>query len=237
MPKLSSAVALALVCLVDSCGQETTDKPRSGSLAEETSTASEAAFIEAMVNREDIAQRASNLTLAELFPRTGQSKVLADAFRADVVSVDAGRAFGDHFDGDPKTGIEDLAFDDPDASWRSFEVTIQVVEVYSGDVKVNTALTIGLAFGREIEMNVVSDGLMSMGQIAVFTAQGDFVVPYDRSITPVVRDGAFLSPVEGDQVPWPALGGSMDSEGSLVSQIETLTELRQLEPPQTSPLR
>lgn len=228
MPKLTSAVMLILVCLVGACGQATTDEPGSDSLAEESPAVSEAALIEAMVNREDIAQRASNHTLAELFPLTGPSEVLAAAFRADVLSVDAGRAFGDHFDEDPKTGIEELAFDNPNASWRSFEVTLQVVEVYSGDVKVGAELTIGLAFGREIELNVISEGLKSMGQIAIFTAQGDFVVPYDESITPVVQDGAFLSPVEGDKVPWPAVGGSTDSQESLVSQLDTLTELRRV---------
>ncbi|MEJ7706078.1 MAG: hypothetical protein WKF82_01685 [Nocardioidaceae bacterium] len=55
------------------------------------------------------------------------------AFRADVVSVDAGRAFGDHLDGTPETGIELLALMTPrgtgavlkfiSKSWKYFQVT------------------------------------------------------------------------------------------------------------------
>ncbi len=217
------AAVLVLGCLLAACGQ---DKDQAGN-AEQASSA-QTALIEAMVNREEIAQRASGLTLAELFPDAGHSKVLDDAFRADVVSVDAGRAFGDHMDADPNTGVEVRDFDDPEASWRSFHVRVKVVEVYSGDVEVGTELTLGLAFGRGLDEKVVSEGLMSMGQIVALTALGDFVVPYDPSITPVVWDGAFLSPVEGELVPWPAVSEGEGPEASMVSRFDTLPELRQI---------
>jgi hypothetical protein len=187
--------------------------------------ASQAAVLEAMVNRGAIGMRASGLTFEELFPRTGRSEVLADAFRADVVGVDAGRAFGGFLDDRP-TG--ELPFDDPHADWRSFHVRVKVVEVYAGDVEVGAELTIGLAFGPRLEMDVVSEGFMSMGQIVVCTARGGFVVPYDPAITPVVRDGAFLSPVEGERVPWPAVTENGGFEASVVSHFDTLPELRKI---------
>jgi len=226
MPRLHrSVLALALVCLVTACGQATPGSG-SGGASELQPEAAEAALIEAMVNREAIVARASGLTFAELFPQAGQSEVLADAFRADVVAVEAGRAFGGSldFDDDP---FGEVPFDDPEADWRSFHVRVEVVEVFSGDVTVGQELTIGLAFGSGLEMEVVSAGLMSMGNIVVFTRPGGFVVPYDPSITPVVRDGAFLSPVEGDRVSFPAVseGGG---EASLVSRLDTLPELRKV---------
>lgn len=222
-----TVVALLLVGLVGACGQTTTGQD-SGSGSQRDPAASEAALIEAMINRESIASRASNLTLDELFPRTGQSEVLDNAFRADVISVDAGRAFGDHMDGTPETGIEELPFDDPKASWRSFEVQVKVTELYSGDVKPGSELTIGLAFGRGLDLEVVSEGLLSMGEIVVFTALGGFVVPYDPSITPVVWDGAFLSPVEGGRVPWPAVTEDGGFEAEVASNFDTLIELRRI---------
>lgn len=225
MPRLHrSALAFALVCLVAACGQATpgSGSGRASGLSPE---AAEAALIEAMVNREAIGARASGLTFTELFPQVGESRALADAFRADVVAVEAGRAFGGSldFDDDP---FGEVPFDDPEADWRSFHVRVEVVEVFSGDVTVGQELTIGLAFGSGTEMEVVSEGLMSMGDIVVFTGPGHFFLPYDSS-TPVVWDGAFLSPVEGDRVPFPAVseGGG---EASLLSRIDTLSELRGL---------
>jgi hypothetical protein len=207
---------------VTACGQATLGSG-SGGASELSPEAAEAALIEAMVNREAIGMRASGLTFAELFPQAGQSEVLADAFRADVVAVEAGRAFGGSLDDDP---LGELPFDDPQADWRSFHVRVEVVEVFSGDVTVGQELTIGLAFGSGLEMEVVSAGLMSMGNIVVFTAPGHFFLPYDSS-TPVVWNGAFLSPVEGDRVPFPAVseGGG---EASLVSRLDTLPELRKV---------
>ncbi len=202
----------------------------SGSATEQSPAALETALIEAMVSREDIVERASSLTLAELFPAAGASKVLADAFRADVVHVDEGRAFVDTFDPAQASGIEEIAFDDPRADWRSFHVRLKVLESYSGDVEVGSEVTIGIAFGRDVEMKIVAEGLMSMSELVVFTAPGDFVVPYDPTIRPVLWDGAFLSPVEGDQVPWPAVSEGGGHEASLVSNFDNLSELRKIDP-------
>ena len=221
-----SAVALIALCLVGACGQATPGSGSAGASSELSPEAAEAALIEAMVNRASMGARASGLTFTELFPQVGESRALADAFRADVVAVEAGRAFGGSldFDDDP---FGEVPFDDPEADWRSFHVRVQVVEVFSGDVTVGQELTIGLAFGSGLEMEVVSEGLVSMGDIVVFTRPGDFVVPYDPSITPVVWDGAFLSPVEGDRVPFPAVsleGGAAPA----VSRFDTLSELRKI---------
>jgi hypothetical protein len=209
------------VCLVTACGQATPGSG-SGQASELSPEAAEAALIEAMVNREAIVARASGLTFTELFPQVGESKALADAFRADVLAVDAGRAFGGSLDDDP---LGELPFDDPQADWRSFHVRVEVVEVFSGDVTVGQELTVGLAFGSALEMEVVSAGLMSMRDIVVFTRPGDFVVPYDPSITPGVWDGAFLSPVEGDRVPFPAVSDGGGAAPAL-SRFDTLPELR-----------
>lgn len=226
MTKLPTVAAL-LMCFVTACGP-TTSMPGSGSRPDKSMEIAEAALVNAMMNREAIAQRASELTLDELFPARGRSEILASAVRANVLGVDEGRAFGDRMSGgSDTTTIPELPFDDPAASWRSFEVRVRVVEVYAGDAKVDSEITIGLAFGKELERSVVIDGLMSMDQIVVFIARGDFVVPYDSALLPVVRDGAFLSPVEGERVPWPALAEERPEAGVL-SNFDTLAELRSI---------
>lgn len=227
--RLRSAASLLLVVLVAACGQATTAGSGTGSASEESASSLEAELIQTMVDREQAVLRPSRLTLLELFPVAGQSEVLADAFRADVLSVDPGRGFDNNLDENMVVlgPVQEVPFDDPRADWRSFEVRVKVAEVYWGEVTVGTELTIGLAFDAGTELNLVSGGFASMGQVVAFTARGDFVVPYDPAITPVLWDGAFLSPVYGDRVPWPVLS-EPGSGASVVSHLDTIAELRQI---------
>ncbi len=231
--RFRSAVALLLVCAVAACGQATAGSG-DGSASEESAAAFEAELIQTMIGREEGVVRTGKLTLAGLFPAAGQSDVLADAFRADVLSVEVGRTFTNNVDENYEVvgPVHEVPFDDPRADWRSFEVRVKVAEVYWGDVTAGTELTIGLAFSVQTDLKVITEGFASMGQLVVFTAHGDFVVPYDPAVTPVLWDGAFLSPVDGDQVPWPVLSEAAGSSGdSVVSHFDTLSELRQIPSP------
>ncbi len=222
--RFPSVLGLLLVCLVGACGHV-----RSGSgdgSTSESAAAFEAELIQAMVGKEEGALRPT-LTLAEMYPGVGQSKVVADAFRADVVGVDAGRAFNNFDENFERTPLQEVPFDDPRADWRSFEVRVKVAEVYWGDVTAGTELALGLTFNAQTELTVVSEGFASMGEVVVFTATGDFVVPYDPTIIPVLWDGAFLTPVEGERVPWPVLS-EPGSGAPVVPDLDTLAELRQL---------
>ena len=203
---LVSVAWLLLISGVAACGQATAGSG-AGSASEEPATAFEAELMQTMIDREDGVSRPGKLTFAELFPPAGQSQVLADAFRADVLSVDIGRTFTDNIDanGEVTAPVEEVPFDDPRADWRTFEVRVKVAEVYRGDVTAGTELTLGLTFNAQTDSEVVTEGFASMGDLVVFTARGDFIVSYDPAITPVLWDGAFLSPVNGDRIPWPVL--------------------------------
>ncbi len=225
-----SAVALLLICVVAGCGQATPGSG-DGSASEESAAAFEAELIQTMVGREEAVVRPGKLTFAELFPASGQSEDLADAFRASVLSVDVGRTFTDNVDEnyEVKGPVHEVPFDDPRADWRSFEVRVKVAEAYWGDVTAGKEVTIGLAFTAQTEVKVVTEGFASMGQFVVFTARRDFVVPYDPAVIPVLWDGAFLSPIEGERVPWPVLSDAAGSSGaSMVSHFDTLSELRRI---------
>lgn len=92
-----SAAALLLVCMLAACGQATAGSG-DGSASGESAAAFEAELIQTMVGREEAVFRPSKLTLAELFPADGKSEVVADALRADVLSVEVGRTFTDNVD-------------------------------------------------------------------------------------------------------------------------------------------
>jgi len=165
--------------MLAACGQATAGSG-DGSASEESAAAFEAELIQTMIDREEAVFRPGKVTLAELFPAAGQSEVLADAFRADVLNVEVGRTFTNNvYENYEVVGpVHEVPFDDPRADWRSFEVR----------------------------------------------------VTYDPAITPVLWNGAFLSPVDGDQVPWPVLSEAAGSSGaSVVSHFDTLSELRQIQ--------
>lgn len=187
----------------------------------------EAALVDALVNRQAIVSSSAGYwpTLSELFPADNSSAILRDAFRAEVVDVDPGVAFAGTLDGEPGQ-IELPTFDDESAQWRSFHVNVRVSEVFAGPMETGQLVTLGIAFGSNLEQSVVENGFTSMGEVVAFTANGDFVVPYDESLVPVLYDAAFLSPVDQGAVPFPALQEAGAGQDELAAQMDTLEELR-----------
>jgi hypothetical protein len=185
-----------------------------------TSLDPEADLIDAMIARESIANRAGDLTIEDLFAKAGG----VDSFRAEVVQVGVGKAFNDVMtDNDPRA--EEVPFDDSKADWRTFHVQVRVLEVFVGDETPTSEVTLGLAFGRDLGVEIVRGGLLSMQEIVVFTDADNDVFSYDPTVQAVLYDGAFLSPVDGGTVPFPVL--STDGRSTkLVDAIDSLAELR-----------
>ena len=100
-----------------------------------------------------------------------------------------------------------------------------VQEVFGGDETPNSEVTLGLAFGRDLSIGIVSGGLLSMEEIVVFTDSDSAVFSYDPAVQAVLYDGAFLSPVDRGTVPFPMLTNNGYSR-RLVDAIDSLAELR-----------
>lgn len=222
-----AATTGVLACLLTvSCSQGDSTRVAPGSDAASPNSEAEQAFIQAMISREQIASRARTPTVNLLFLLNGTGGILDDAFRAEVVDVRPGIGIASNMDeNSDTTGPRQVSFDDPQADARTFEVRVRVLETFAGDVRPGDELVLGLAFGSGLELQTVVDGVTNMGEVVTFTDRGEFVMPYDPSVTPILLDGAFLSPVRGDQVPWPAIAkGSILPQ--LVAKIDTLSELR-----------
>jgi hypothetical protein len=212
------AVAAAMVAMgsvvLSACGSSSVGQS-SPSVGEGTSLDPEADLVDAMIARESIVSRAGVLTIDDLFAKSGE----VDSFRAEVVGVEPGKAFNDPH-------AEDVPFDDGAADWRTFHVRVRVLEVFGGDDTPNSEVTFGLAFGRDLSHEIVSGGLLSMGEIVVFTYPDADVFSYAPAVQGVFYDGAFLSPVDGGSVPFPVLTDNGQHSSKLIDAIDSLTELR-----------
>ena len=136
---MRSVLALAATLVVlSACGQSVSEPPQATAPAQSDPQAEEA-VVRAMINREAIVLYASVPTVEDLFPADpGQRSVAAGGFLADVVGVQPGRAFHDK----PELSVpEPVPFDDPSASWRTFHVSVRVVETFVGDSKPGDELT------------------------------------------------------------------------------------------------
>jgi hypothetical protein len=212
-----SAVILAWV--LAACGSASVGQASSPA-GQASSRDPEADLIDAMIARESIVSRGGGLTVDDLFSKSGG----VDSFRAEVVEVTAGQAFNDVLtDKDPHS--VKVSFDDGTADWRTFHVRVRVLEVFGGDETANSEVTLGLGFGDGISIETVSGGLLSMEEIVVFTAPENQVFSYDPAVRAVLNDGAFLSPVEGGNVPFPVLTDN-GYPSKLIDAIDSLAELR-----------
>jgi hypothetical protein len=181
----------------------------------------QAELIDVMIARESIASRAGGLAVDDLFAKSGG----VDSFRAEVVEVTAGRAYNDVLT-DEKSHAEEVSFDDGTADWRTFHVRVRVLEVFGGDETPNSEVTLGLAFGGDLSIEIVSGGLLSMEEIVVFTDPENDVFSYDPTVQGVLNDGAFLSPVDdGGTVPFPVLTDNGYSS-KLIDAVDSLADLR-----------
>lgn len=211
-----SAVVLALA--LSACGSSSAGP--ASSPAGPASHDPEAELIDVMIARESIVNRGGSFTVEDLFAKSGG----VDSFRAEVVEVTAGKAFNDvSTDKDPHA--EEVSFDDDAADWRTFHVRVRVLDVFGGDVTPNSEVTLGLGFGDDLSAEIVSGGLLSMDEIVVFTAPESDVFSYDPAVQAVLNDGAFLSPVNGDTVPFPVLTDNGYSP-KLIDAIDSLADLR-----------
>jgi hypothetical protein len=137
-----------------------------------------------------------------------------DSYRAEVVEITAGKAFNDVLTDDPHA--EELSFDDSTADWRTFHVRVRVLEIFGGDETPNSEVTLGLAFGSDLSIETVSGGLLSMGEIVVFTALETDVFSYDPAVQGVLNDSRNRQ-AEPAAVP-SAESGRMDLPMSALSQ-------------------
>lgn len=213
--------ALIGLAVAAACANSSTQVASVGSAPEE-----EAALVEALVNRQAIASYPEDYwpSFNDLFPSSGQSEVLESAFLADVERVEPGLAYASSADGQ----IELASFEDERAEWRTFRVDVRVTETFAGDVEAGEQVALGFAFGSSLEQSVVEDGFTSMGQIVAFTEHGK-TASGDPSLVPVLANAAFVSPVDGQSVLFPALQAGGVGQPELAARFDTLEELRSVE--------
>jgi len=159
------AALVSVLVVLSACGQSV-NEPTQATAPARSDPEAEAAVVRAMINREAIGLRTGVPDVDDLFPGTGQRSVAAGGFLADVVGVKPGLAFHDNMS---RLVPEPVPFDDPGADWRTFHVSVRVVETFVGDSKPGDELTLGLAFGSGLETSTVTNGFESMGQIVAFT--------------------------------------------------------------------
>jgi|RhiMethySRZTD1v2_1073278.scaffolds.fasta_scaffold09892_11 hypothetical protein len=210
----AGVVATGSAVILAACGSASVGQA-SPPAGQASSRDPEADLIDAMIARESIAGRPGGLTVEDLFAKSGG----VDSFRAEVVEVMPGKAFDDG------SHSEEVPFDAGTADWRTFHVRVRVQEVFGGDETPNSEVTLGLAFGRDLSIEIVSGGLPSMEEIVVFTDPDSDVFSYDPAVQAVLYDGAFLSPVDRGTVPFPVLTNNGYSR-KLVDAIDSLAELR-----------
>lgn len=154
--------------------------------------------------------------------------VTTAVIRGRIAEVAQGRAFAVPGGDAPDGTLTD--FDDGDAQWRTFHLTVNVAEAISGDVP-GAAVVVGLAFGPAAELDTVRKDLLAMGEMVFFLERSP-VFGYDPTVYGIVGDGSLLATVsETGQLALPVLDS--ERERSLLSRGGTLTELRAIakEPP------
>lgn len=211
---VATGSAAILAWVLAACGSASVGQA-SSPVGQASSRDPEVDLIDAMIARESIVARQGGLTVKDLFAESGG----VDSFRAEVVEVMPGKAFDDG------SHAQQVPFDAGTADWRTFHVRVRVEEVFGGDETPNSEVTLGLAFGRDLSAGIVSGGQLSMEEIVVFTDSDSDVFSYDPTVQAVLYDGAFLSPVDGDTVPFPVLTHS-GYPSKLIDAIDSLAELR-----------
>lgn len=126
----------------------------------------------------------------------------------------------------PGDGVE-VAFDSPDALWRTVHLTIDVEQVLSGDVAPDTRqVAVGLAIGNgTVDDRRLEEGIMALGKTVWFLRSGSPVFSYDPSLYSDVEDGALIAEVAPDgRLSFPML----DPDGASAALLgrPTLAQLR-----------
>ena len=136
-------------------------------------------------------------------------------------SVDPGRAFV--VAGADAPGGEAVDFDADDAVWKTVEAQFVVDHVVSGQAAVGDQITIGLAFGPEIEPDHADRDLRDLGRSLVFLNKSP-VFAYDSSVYGTADDGSLLAHVADDgRLSLPAR--SPDEAKALLQETPTLASI------------
>lgn len=112
--------------------------------------------------------------------------------RGTVVDVAPGRAFTVEGPDAPDGTLTD--FDDASASWRTFHLTVNVVETLSGSTSGNL-ITVGVAFGPDTSLERVRADMEALGEVVLFLNHTP-VFNYDKSVYGTVGDGAYIAPID-----------------------------------------
>ncbi|WP_404348680.1 hypothetical protein LG324_13535 [Phycicoccus jejuensis] len=88
-------------------------------------------------------------------------------------------------------------FDADDAVWKTVEAHFMVDHVVSGQAAVGDEITIGLAFGPDIDPDRADQDLRDLGRTLVFLNKSP-VFAYDSSLYGTAGDGSLLAAVADD---------------------------------------
>lgn len=118
--------------------------------------------------------------------------VLTEAVvRGRVSDVTEGKAFT--VEGADAPGGTLTDFNDPKTQWRTFHATLDVAEVISGTA--NSQITVGLAFGPDINVETVRKDLTTMKEVVMFLERSP-VFGYDDTIYGVLGNGALIAQLD-----------------------------------------
>ena len=110
-------------------------------------------------------------------------------------SAAPGRAFT--VPGDDAPGGQATDFDDDNALWKTVEGVFVVDHVVTGDASEGERLTVGFAFGPQIDADRVQRDLQGLGRTLLFLNKSP-VFAYDRSVHGTADDGALVATVAAD---------------------------------------
>lgn len=124
-------------------------------------------------------------------PRPLTVAVVAGRFE----SAAPGRAFT--VPGGDAPGGQVADFDDGDAVWKTVEGVFMVDHVVSGDASEGDRLTVGFAFGPDIDVGRVERDLRGLGRTLLFLNRSA-VFAYDPSVHGTADDGTLVATVATD---------------------------------------
>lgn len=110
-------------------------------------------------------------------------------------SVAPGRAFV--VDGADAPGGQAADFDADDAVWKTVEAQFVVDHVVSGQAAIGDQITVGLAFGPDIDPGRADRDLRDLGRALLFLNESP-VFAYDSSLYGTAADGSLLAHVAED---------------------------------------
>lgn len=212
----SSAVALAVVCSVAMLAGCASTEPEVGVVDALKARHAAAASI---TPYRDLTELMGNTTF-----QTGSKTptVLTEAvILGNVTDVTEGKAF--NVEGNDAPGGTLTDFDDPKAQWRTFHLAVDVAEVISGTAA--NKITVGLAFGPNIDVESVRADMTSMKDVVLFLERSP-VFGYDDAIYGVLSDGALIAQVDNQgTLTLPVL--EANESAPMLAGSTTLDNLRQ----------